>query len=104
MKMYLACIDGYSEVYRSSGCKICKRDYWEWLIPVFFLAMVMVFIIILVDRPAKVKRNDRTSMEFEYSKMLIKDDFQAVQLMFLRPFTYFFQGSYCISHSFFFHA
>ena len=67
------------------------QDNWEWLIAVFF-AMFAVAIVILVDRPSKINTSSLDRLEAEYSKLLTKDDIQAVQIMFLRPFTYFFQG------------
>ena len=55
-----------------------------------------MFIIILIEAPgASIKHDDK--MEIDETTYLFKDDLQALQIMVLRPFVYFFQGISCIT-------
>eukprot|EP01084_Bolivina_argentea_P285922 490409_1 len=85
------CITEYSEVIGSNTCRKCSRNNWWLLIVPFIFSVFIVSVMIVVDHPNTPHNNENKS-EINYVKLLTKDDLQSLQITFLRPFVYFFQG------------
>eukprot|EP01084_Bolivina_argentea_P145683 255301_1 len=83
------CVEGYSNVFASTKCKICKENNYYLLLIPFLIAFIFVGIFIALDVPEK---EEEENIDDKLEIIEIKDGKQAMQISFLKPIIYYFQA------------
>ena len=84
------CLDGYSEVFASNACEICKRSYYERLIYPLIYSAIFALYLVYNSGDTKIRSDDDTNednIETEDEKL-----YNMVKIMLLQPIAYFFQA------------
>eukprot|EP01084_Bolivina_argentea_P109917 196352_1 len=90
------CNYGFSDVFGTNGCKYCDKNNYLYLLIPFTMAIILVFLLLILDAPNSSNSLIDTSKKKEepinYSVRFLMDDLKAIQLCIFRPLLYFSQA------------
>eukprot|EP01084_Bolivina_argentea_P085941 155355_1 len=85
------CIDGTYELFGTTACGPCEDlSNLMWLIPILIICAVLVLVLLIDSKPINVSLY--TAQEADYKKILQKDEINAMTIMILKVFMYYFQS------------
>eukprot|EP01084_Bolivina_argentea_P053502 98228_1 len=88
------CNQGFAEVFGSTNCRRCQKNYYEYLlIPMFFATIYVLFLTHFNTGHSKTTDDAHANKtEINYKNLFLKDDIEAIKISILRPMLYLYQA------------